>query len=165
MDGSNGLTSLSIKASTADPALTNNMTRLGFFNSDTIFSRDVAPITFVPLASFFIKSSTLDTVLLKATTYNTKTTIITEYAVSTTTCILRFHTTSLIVHSWSHSDTLHSWPVGQLAEKSSYSWIVHLESDWLRCTLSQRGCKLFALYYILLDQKIILHCFDTLFGQ
>jgi hypothetical protein len=72
IDGTDILTSLSIKASTADPALTNNMTRLGFFNSDTMFSSDVAPITFVPLASFFIKSSTLDTVLLKATTYNTK---------------------------------------------------------------------------------------------
>lgn len=62
------LTNFSINASTADPALTSNITLLGFFNWATMFSREVAPMTFVPLASFFINSSTFETVLLNATT-------------------------------------------------------------------------------------------------
>ena len=61
-------TSLSIKASTAAPALTSNMTRRGFFRLATISSIDFAPIILVPFASFCMKLSTLDTVMLYATT-------------------------------------------------------------------------------------------------
>ena len=61
-----------MKASTADPALTSNITLRGFFKWDTMFSNDVAPIMFVPFASFFMNSSTFDTVLLNATTWNDK---------------------------------------------------------------------------------------------
>lgn len=42
------LTSCAMKSSTAEPALTSIMTRLGFFNLDTISSIDLAPMTFVP---------------------------------------------------------------------------------------------------------------------
>ena len=62
------LTSFSMKPSTAGPAFTSNMTRLGFFRLAVISSRDLAPITLVPFASFCMKSSTFETVLLNATT-------------------------------------------------------------------------------------------------
>lgn len=42
------LTSCAMKSSTAEPAFTSIMTRLGFFNLDTISSIDLAPMTFVP---------------------------------------------------------------------------------------------------------------------
>ncbi len=66
------LTSLSIKASTAGPAFTSIMTRLGFFSLETISSKEWAPITLVPLASFAKNLSTFSTVLLNAQTYSNK---------------------------------------------------------------------------------------------
>ncbi len=58
-----------MKASTALPAWTINMTRLGFFKSETISGSEWAPIMLVPFASFCKKWSTFSTVLLKAHTY------------------------------------------------------------------------------------------------
>lgn len=63
------LTSLSIKSSTALPALTRRTMRRGVLSFDTMSSRDSAPMTLVPLASFWRKSCTLDTVLLNAHTW------------------------------------------------------------------------------------------------
>lgn len=57
-------TSLSMKSSTACPALTSRMILLGFFSLDTMSSRDSAPITLEPFASFCRKSWTFDTVRL-----------------------------------------------------------------------------------------------------
>ena len=37
---------------------------------------------------------------------------------------------SPVTHIWARSYTLYSSPVGHLMEISSYSWIVHLKSDW-----------------------------------
>src|SRR6266404_3583225 len=62
--------SCSINSSTGFPALTISMTRRGFFSKATISSMEWAPITLVPLASLLRKSSTFETVRLKATTVN-----------------------------------------------------------------------------------------------
>src|SRR5437899_5249563 len=45
-----------------------SMMRRGFLSSPTISSMECAPMTFVPLASLLRKSSTFETVRLKATT-------------------------------------------------------------------------------------------------
>ena len=60
--------SASMKSSTALPALTRSITRRGDFRLAIISSIDLAPTMFVPLASLSMKSSTLDTVRLKAVT-------------------------------------------------------------------------------------------------
>lgn len=68
-------TNLSMKSSTACPAFTRRTMRRGFLSLDTMSWRDSAPITLVPLASFFKKSWTLDTVLLYAQTWERTTNV------------------------------------------------------------------------------------------
>ena len=58
-----------MNSSTAAPALTISMTLRGRFSRPAISSMEWAPMTFLwPLAASFRKSSTLETVRLKATT-------------------------------------------------------------------------------------------------
>ena len=59
----------SMKESTAAPALTSIITRRGFLSLEIMSLIDVAPITFVPLASFSRNCFTLATVRLYAQTY------------------------------------------------------------------------------------------------
>jgi hypothetical protein len=51
-----------------------------------------------------------------------------------------------VIHSDHPPTTLNSSPEGQFKENSSYSWIIHLKSDWLRCVFM---LALFALSEIL----------------
>lgn len=52
-------------------------------------------------------------------------------------------------------------PIRQLTEKSSLSWNICLKSDW---PAQFEGLIICTCITILLDQKIIWHDFDTLFG-
>ena len=58
----------------------------------------------------------------------------------------------IVIQGWLPSDILHSSPVGQLTEKSLYSWIIRIIGIWL--TPLNLEDWLFACY-ILHDQKII----------
>src|SRR5436190_18294442 len=60
--------SWSIISSTVGPALTISITRRGFLSAWTSSAIECAPTTFVPLASFWMKSSTFETVRLNTAT-------------------------------------------------------------------------------------------------
>lgn len=59
-----------MKSSTALPACTISITRLGFFNESIISWMECAPTIFVPFASFSRNLSTFSTVLLNAHTFD-----------------------------------------------------------------------------------------------
>lgn len=105
------LTSLSMKSSTAWPALTRRIMRRGVFSFDTMSSRDSAPITLVPLASFCKKSCTLDTVLLKAQTW-TRTKISYDAMQWMTSCDMTRDTCcKLTTKPWSFIFRIRFWPI------------------------------------------------------